>query len=170
MQTAEQIISTLDLAPHPSGCTGWFRQTFASSTNVQTPGGERSASTAIFFLQKFGQKSAFHRQRSDEVFHFYQGAALTLYLIDQEGELQKTVLGMDLSKGERPQAVIPAECWVAQRIDGGVDKEKNKNGDFCLTGATVSPGWHLDDKDFLSTEELVKLYPQHTMLILEFND
>eukprot|EP00092_Neocalanus_flemingeri_P016364 GFUD01017713.1.p1 GENE.GFUD01017713.1~~GFUD01017713.1.p1 ORF type:complete len:188 (+),score=47.23 GFUD01017713.1:76-564(+) len=162
MQTAEQIISTLDLAPHPSGCTGWFRQTFASSTNVQTPGGERSASTAIFFLQKFGQKSAFHRQRSDEVFHFYQGAALTLYWIDQEGELHKTVLGMDLSKGERPQAVIPAECWFAQRIDGGV------KGDFCLTGVTVSPGWHLDDMDFLSTEELVKLYPKHEDIIKEF--
>ena len=103
MQTVDQIISDLDLAPHPSGCTGWFRQTFESSTKVQTPGGERAASTAIFFLQKFGQKSVFHRQRSDEVFHFYQGVPLTLHWIDQTGELHKTVLGKDLSKGERPQ-------------------------------------------------------------------
>jgi predicted cupin superfamily sugar epimerase len=101
MQTADQIISTLDLTPHPSGCSGWFRQTFASST--LTSGGERTASTAIYFLQKFGQKSAFHRQRSDEVFHFYQGVSLTLYWIDLEGKMNKTVLGLDLSKGERPQ-------------------------------------------------------------------
>ena len=103
MESADQIISSLDLTPHPSGCSGWFRQTFASSTLVQTPSGERTASTAVYFLQKFGQKSAFHRQRSAEVFHFYQGVALTLYWIDPEGGMNKTVLGLNLGKGELPQ-------------------------------------------------------------------
>jgi len=162
MQTADQIISKLDLTPHPSGCSGWFRQVSSSSTTVQTPGGERSASTAIYFLQKSGQKSAFHRQRSDEVFHFYQGVALTIYWIDQKADLHKTVLGMDLGKGEVPQAMIPGDCWFAQRIETGV------SGDFCLTGVTVSPGWHLDDMDFLSTEELVEKYPQHQDIIKQF--
>ena len=61
------------------------------------------------------------------------------------------------------QAVIPAECWFAQRIDTGV------KGDFCLTGVTVSPGWHLEDMDFLSTDELVKMYPQHEDILKEFD-
>merc|ERR1712215_75581 len=105
MQAADHLISTLELVPHPSGCTGWFRQTFASSATVTTPGGERPASTAIYFLQKYGQRSVFHRKRSHEVFHFYQGVALTLYWIDREGALHRTVLGRGIDKGETPQAV-----------------------------------------------------------------
>ena len=101
--SAEELITTLDLTPHPSGCSGWFRQTFASPTLVKTPAGERHASTAVYFLQKSGQKSPFHRQRSDEVFHFYQGAALSLYWIDQQGAMNKVVLGSNFSKGEIPQ-------------------------------------------------------------------
>ena len=101
--SAEEIISSLSLTPHPSGCSGWFRQTFASPTLVSTKTGERHASTAIYFLQKFGQKSAFHRQRSDEVFHFYQGAPLSLYWIDQQGAMNKVLLGLDYSKGQLPQ-------------------------------------------------------------------
>ena len=58
--------------------------------------------------------------------------------------------------------VIPAECWFAQRIENGVA------GDFCLTGARVSPGWHLDDMGFLSTDELVRMYPRHDDIIRDF--
>jgi predicted cupin superfamily sugar epimerase len=108
MLSPEQIISQLDLAPHPSGCSGWFRQSFTSSTTVQTPAGERAASTAIYFLQKFGQKSAFHRQTSAEVLHFYHGVSLALYWIDKKGKMQNAVLGMNISKGERPQVSI----WI----------------------------------------------------------
>ena len=106
MQTPEQIISQLDLAPHPSGCSGWFRQSFTSSTTVQTPAGERTAGTAIYFLQKFGQKSAFHRQTSAEVLHFYHGVPLDLYWIDKKGKMQNAVLGMNINKGEKPHVSI----------------------------------------------------------------
>ena len=67
MASADEVAKLLDLEPHPSGCTGWFRQTFADPTSVDTPGGERAASTAIYFLQRKGMRSAFHRQRSAEV-------------------------------------------------------------------------------------------------------
>ena len=51
--------------------------------------------------------------------------------------------------------------WFAQRIEEG------EKGDFCLTGVTVSPGWDLADMDFASTEELVKIFPQHEAVIRE---
>ena len=65
--TAESLAELLDLTPHPAGCTGWFRQTYGDTTNVDTKQGQRAASTAIYFLQKMGMRSAFHRQRSAEV-------------------------------------------------------------------------------------------------------
>ena len=61
------------------------------------------------------------------------------------------------------QVVIPAESWFAQRM------EKASMGDFCLTGVTVAPGWDLTDMDFLSTDDLVKLFPQHEEILREFD-
>jgi len=161
MAGADEVAKLLELEPHPSGCTGWFRQTFADPMSVDTPGGKRAASTAIYFLQRKGMRSAFHRQRSTEVFHHYIGAPLALYWIDSSGQMNKAVLGKDLAKGQRPQVVIPAEVWFAQRIEEG------EKGDFCLTGVTVAPGWNLDDMDFSSTEDLVKLFPQQEHIIKE---
>jgi len=161
MTSADEVAKILDLEPHPSGCTGWFRQTFADPTMVDSANGKRAASTSIYFLQRKGMRSAFHRQRSAEVFHHYMGAPLALYWINSKGELHKAVLGKDLAKGQRPQVVMPAEVWFAQRIEEG------EKGDFCLTGVTVSPGWDLADMDFASTEELVKIFPQHEAVIKE---
>lgn len=162
--TLEDLVSQLQLVPHPSGCTGWFRQTYADPTEVATPGGARAASTAIYFLQRKGQRSAFHRQRSAEVFHHYLGAPLVLYWITEDGEqLGRAVLGKDLAKGQLPQLAVPGEVWFAQRIE-----EQSGEEDYCLTGVTVSPGWALDDMDFLPTEKLVEKYPKHAELIREF--
>ena len=95
------------------------------------------------------------------MFHHYTGAPLALYWIDGSGLMKKAILGKDLAKGQRPQVVMPAEVWFAQRIEEG------EKGDFCLTGVNVAPGWNLDDMDFSSTEELVKLFPQHELIIKE---
>ena len=67
MTSADEVAKILDLEPHPSGCTGWFRQTFADPTTVDSANGKRAASTSIYFLQRKGMRSAFHRQRSAEV-------------------------------------------------------------------------------------------------------
>ena len=53
--TAPEIISLLELAPHPEG--GWFKETFRDEPG---PDG-RARSTAIFFLLQAGEESAWHR-------------------------------------------------------------------------------------------------------------
>jgi len=74
--TAEEIVRALGLAPHPEG--GFFRETFrAEPLPFELPGrGPRSASTSIYFLLAGDDFSAFHRVRSDEVWHHYLGAPL----------------------------------------------------------------------------------------------
>ncbi|MDX2259545.1 MAG: cupin domain-containing protein, partial [Hyphomicrobiaceae bacterium] len=54
--TADEIIATLGLAPHPEG--GHFRETFRDAFAL--PGG-RAASTAIYYLLRAGERSAWHR-------------------------------------------------------------------------------------------------------------
>jgi uncharacterized protein len=71
---------TLDLLPHPEG--GWYRETWAAGPDVEPPGypGRRAAATAIYFLLPPGERSCWHRVRSDELWLWHAGGPLTLRL------------------------------------------------------------------------------------------
>lgn len=123
--TADEVVRLLGLQPHPEG--GFYRETFRSPA----PDGARAASTAIYYLLRAGDVSAWHRVvDADEVWHHYAGAPLELTLSD--GRRRSSVrLGADLTAGERPQAVVPAGVWQAARPMGG----------WVLVGCTVAPGF-----------------------------
>ena len=121
---AEDVVALLGLAPHPEG--GFYRETFRAPAAP----GERGASTAIYYLLRAGDVSAWHRVDADEVWHHYAGATLELTLSDGEG--RETVrLGADLTRGERPQAVVPAGVWQSAR----------SLGSWTLVGCTVAPAF-----------------------------
>lgn len=125
MITAPEIISLLDLAPHPEG--GWFKETFRDEPG---PDG-RARSTAIFFLLQAGEESAWHRIDAVEVWHFYDGAPLALQLAREGGAAVTVRLGTDLEAGEKPQAIVPAGVWQSAA----------STGDWSLVGCTVAPGF-----------------------------
>lgn len=83
MHDADSIVRLLGLQPHPEG--GVYRETFRATAVVGTRDdrGERAASTAIYFLLPAGSFSAFHRVRSDEAWHHYDGDPLDLYTMDE---------------------------------------------------------------------------------------
>ncbi|HSU84720.1 MAG TPA: cupin domain-containing protein, partial [Thermoanaerobaculia bacterium] len=111
--TAEEVVRLLGLQPHPEG--GFYRETF----RAPAPDGGRAASTAIYYLLREGDVSAWHRvMDADEVWHHYAGAPLELTLWDGR-ERTSLRLGSDLTAGERPQAVVPAGVWQAARPLGG---------------------------------------------------
>ncbi|MBB3456599.1 hypothetical protein FHT86_004910 [Rhizobium sp. BK313] len=121
----KEIIEALSMQPHPEG--GWYVQTFRDEH-----GGARGHSTAIYYLLQAGERSHWHRVRdAAEVWHYYAGAPLALHR-SADGKVSETiVLGIDLAKGERPQAIIPADWWQAAE----------SLGDFTLVGCTVAPGF-----------------------------
>lgn len=130
--TAEEVIARLGLVPHPEG--GFFRETFRDSSSCGLGG--RAASTAIYYLLRDGDASAWHRVLdAAEVWHHYAGAALELATSPGRG---RTVvrLGADLAAGEVPQAVVQAGVWQSARPVGG----------WVLVGCTVAPGF--DFKSF----------------------
>ena len=122
--TAEEVIQLLGLLPHPEG--GAYAETF----RAPAPEGERGASTAIYYLLRSGELSAWHRVDADEVWHHYAGAPLELALSDGAGR-SVLRLGKDLAVGERPQAVVPAGVWQSAR----------SLGDWTLVGCTVAPAF-----------------------------
>ena len=125
--SAAAVIRLLDLKPHPEG--GHFRETFRDSPTVE---GGRAASTAIYFLLARGERSRWHRVDAAEVWHFYAGAPLALDIAAGDGAaIEHVMLGVDLARGERPQAVVPARAWQAAE----------SRGDWTLVGCTVAPGF-----------------------------
>jgi predicted cupin superfamily sugar epimerase len=123
MKDARRIIRLLKLKPHPEG--GYFRETF------RDPDGRRAHSTAIYFLLERGQASRWHRVDAAEVWHWYGGAPLELLIAKDRKRPKARILGGDLSKGERPQIVVPSGHWQAAR----------SMGDYTLAGCTVAPGF-----------------------------
>jgi hypothetical protein len=124
--TAQQVIRLLDLKPHPEG--GHFRETFRDVRKIEVG---RAASTAIYFLLARGERSHWHRIDAVEIWHWYAGAPLELEIAPASGRRERLMLGSDLTAGERPQAVVPAQAWQAAQ----------SLGEWTLVGCTVAPGF-----------------------------
>lgn len=159
VRTASFWIDRLNLQPHPEG--GFFRQTYKSQVslprNALPHAGRRSASTAIYFLLDGKNFSAFHRLRSDEMWHFYAGVPLAVHVIDRAGNYSKHVLGPEPDAGQSFQAVVPADSWFASHVED--------RSSYSLVGCTVAPGFEFEDFELAHRKELIALYPQYRDLI-----
>jgi predicted cupin superfamily sugar epimerase len=153
---AVQLIKRLRLKKHPEG--GYFKQTYTADTIVNVAGYDkpRYISTAIYYMLVGDQFSALHRIKSDELWHHYTGGSLTLYAIEiDNGKLSKIKMGK--RRGEAPQVAIKANTWFAASLN---DKKS-----YCLLGCTVSPGFDYRDWELGKRNDLIKMYPQHRMII-----
>jgi len=158
---ARYWVERLGLEPHPEG--GLFRQTYRSEVTIAREalpagfGGARAALTAIYFLLEGKNFSAFHRLRSDEMWHFYAGSPLLVHVIDPSGKHSTIFLGSAPDAGQTLQAVVRAGCWFASHVWDWKS--------YALVGCTVAPGFDFDDFEMGKREELVRQYPQHRELI-----
>ncbi|MBL6448792.1 cupin domain-containing protein [Fulvivirga sp. 29W222] len=159
MNKVDNYIKTLSLQPHVEG--GYYKETYRSSVENTYDGfkGKRSVSTGIYFLLRSGEFSAFHRIKSDEMWHFYDGDPLSIYVISASGKLQVIKLGLDLSNGQQPQAVVPAGCWFASRVE--------QPDSFALVGCTVAPGFDFQDFEMADGGELMREFSQYKTIITE---
>ncbi|BCQ25632.1 cupin domain-containing protein [Caballeronia sp. NK8] len=152
------LIERLGLEPHPEG--GFFRETYRASGRVtRENGGEsRSASTAIYFLLCDGAHSAWHRIRSDEVWHFYAGDPIDVHVLDENGTLVTHRLGNALEHaGAVFQAVVEAGDWFAA--------ECHDADGAALVGCTVAPGFEFSEFELAAPGALETRYPKHRELI-----
>ena len=140
---AAALIETLDLEPHPEG--GFYRELFRSSETVRPSDqrGDRSALTTIYFLLTAESYSRWHRVRSDEVWHLYEGGPLEVLELDAScHELTTNQLAGVDTDGVRPVHVVAAGKWQAAR----------SVGPYALAGCTVGPGFDFSDFQLLADE------------------
>jgi predicted cupin superfamily sugar epimerase len=157
----KDYISHFGMQQHPEG--GYFKETYrsagmlANDCLINGMKGERPFSTAIYFLLEQGDYSAFHRIKSDECWHFYEGDSLVIHMIDLNGSYSFARLGRNLSKGDVFQFVVPAGCWFAS--------EPDKNSAFSLVGCTVAPGFDFADFELARKKSLIDLFAEHKDII-----
>ncbi len=101
--------------------------------------------------------SCFHRLDYDEVWHFYAGDPLRLFLLHPDGTNEVVVLGNDIFAGQQVQVVIPAGTWQAGEIVPG--------GRYALFGCTVSPGFVGTIFEGGVMHELIQQYPERETVI-----
>jgi uncharacterized protein len=154
----DRLITLLDLRAHPEG--GHYGELHRSSTLVHPLDGRgpRPAITTIYYLLKAGEVSRWHRVQSDEVWHFYEGAPLQLWIAEPRGEsLIAYELG-PVADASRPVRTVPAGCWQAAR----------SGGEYTLAGCSVGPGF--DFADFTLAREsphTAELLRGHSELVAE---
>ncbi len=154
-----QLVEIYGLLPHPEG--GFYKETYVSKEQIPQATlptrftGDRPFSTAIYFLLTQGNFSAFHRIKSDECWHFYEGDPLLVHVIKADGNYELIKLGPNAINGEMYQAIVPAGAWFASESVGA----------FSFVGCTVAPGFDFADFEMADKEVLLSLYKQHEALI-----
>jgi len=157
----QQIVKKLQLLPHPEG--GFYRETYRIAEEITIKFNEkaspvkRNISTCIYFMLTSDSFSAFHRIKQDEIWHFYRGSALKLYMISPAGELSVVKIGNDILNDEIPQFVVPAGYWFAAEVA--------ENNAFSLVGCTVAPGFDFSDFELADKKSLCVSFPNHESII-----
>ncbi len=161
MKPASYWTEKYTMQPHPEG--GFFREMYRSEEWVLQPAlparfsGNRTFSTAIYFLLESHHFSALHRIQSDEVWHFYAGGPLEVFVFDEAGQLEIIRLGNNPDAGEVFQAVVPAGRWFASRPAAGTA--------YALVGCTVAPGFDFADFELATAETNISTHPEYQHLI-----
>ena len=181
---AQEIVRRFRLEPLPVE-GGYFRVTWVSPQTWQGQGQEqgsalrscgedpsrscdepspRSCGSVIYYLltdepQGF---SALHVLDMDEVYHFYAGDPVELYLFEPQTEPQKPKmrrieLGTDFAAGQVPQAVVPGNTIQGSRLVG--------NGKWALLGTSMAPGYADDHFKIIYRNELINFYPESRQII-----
>ena len=120
---ADDLVRAYGLLPHPEG--GHYRETYRH----QAADGGRGALTAIYYLLKAGEVSAWHRIDAVEIWHFYAGDPLRLELSADGVEIVRRRLGF--GGDAEPHVPVPAGTWQSARSEGA----------WTLVGCTVAPAF-----------------------------
>ena len=126
---ALELISSLDLSPHPEG--GHYKRVYESTKQVMENGVLRPAITSIHFLLIEGVRSRWHRVDAVEIWDWQEGGAVELLMYDANVRtLSRAQLDTSARGGQLLQAV-PAGIWQSART----------HGDYSLVNCSVSPGF-----------------------------
>lgn len=153
MKSAKYYIENLGMTPHVEG--GYYKESLVSKDLFKE---DKKLFSSIYFLLETEEVSNFHRLKSDEMWYYHDGQALTIYMISPQGELTTKQLGLDNSKGESPQVLVPK---------GYIFGSAMNNDGFALVGCMVAPAFTFEDFELFERNDLLKMYPNLEEVIIK---
>ena len=165
MTAATDWIEALDLSPHPEG--GFYREFHRSQHILEEESlprgfsGDRELGSVIHYLLTGDDSSAFHRLRSDEIWHFHDGSPFLIHMIDPKGVHSAARLGLNVSGGEVPCFVVPAGHYFGAEVAA--------DDSFALASCTVIPAFSFDDFEMPTSDELISIFPHLKSEILHLS-
>lgn len=162
MPSVKEIQELLNLQPLPHE-GGYFAETYRSKFTLNRGSlpsaysGERTLSTAIYYMLTPETFSAMHRLKGDEAYHFYLGDPAEMLILKPDGTGEALLIGQNITSGMRLQQIVPGGAWQGSRLAPG--------GKFALLGTTMAPGFDPADFELGARDELSARYPAYAELI-----
>jgi predicted cupin superfamily sugar epimerase len=92
-----------------------------------------------------------HRIRNDQLYHYYLGDPLEVFLLHGNGTAERAIVGPDLRGGQRVQLLIPGNTFHTARLLG--------RRHWFLGASTEWPGVVPADVEIGNLNELAGKYP-----------
>jgi predicted cupin superfamily sugar epimerase len=156
--TADELRALLALEANAT--CGFVRLTFTSKQSI-APGGlpppfadARPLGSALYFMVTPTAPVRLHRIRNDQLYHYYLGDPIELFLLHADGNTERIVVGPDLRAGQRVQQLIPGNTFHTARLIG--------RRRWFLGASTEWPGVVPADVEIGNLDELAGRYPALT--------
>jgi predicted cupin superfamily sugar epimerase len=153
--TADEIRSLLALEPNAT--CGFVRVTYVSKDKIAPAGlpapfaDGRPLGSALYFLVTPEAPVRLHRIRNDQLYHYYLGDPLEVFMLHADGTHTRVVVGPDIRAGERVQLFIPGNTFHTARIMG--------RRRWFLGASTEWPGVVPADVEIGNLDALAAKYP-----------
>ncbi len=153
--SADDIVRLLDLTPNATcgfvRVTFVTRQTIAAGTLPAPFGDARPLGSALYFLVTPDAPVRLHRIRNDQLYHYYLGDPIEVFLLHVDGRPERVIVGPDIRGGQRVQLLIPGGTFHTARLAG----ERR----WFLGASTEWPGVVPADVEIGNLETLAQKYP-----------
>lgn len=153
----DEIIELLQLQANAT--CGFVRVTFTSKLQVAAGGlpapfaDGRPLGSGLYFLVTPHAPVRPHRIRNDQLYHYYLGDPLELFLLHEGACAERVIVGPDIAAGQRVQLFIPGNTFHTARLLGG--------GEWFLGGSTEWPGVvPAEDVEIGDVDELCAEHPE----------
>jgi hypothetical protein len=153
--TADEIRRLLELEPNAT--CGFVRITYLSKQEIAAGGlpapfaDRRPLGSALYFMVTPTAPVRLHRIRNDQLYHYYLGDPIEVFMLHGDGKTERVVVGPNLRGGERVQLFIPGNTFHTARLIG--------RRRWFLGASTEWPGVVPADVEIGNVEEMATKYP-----------
>lgn len=141
------LIDTYDLEEVQPGV--FLKETYRSEGIMEASG--RNHATSIYYLMTTDFQDRFHRIKTDEIWHYYEGVEVLLTVIKSNGDLERVLLDSN-----NRQYTIKGGSWYFASLE---------NKGYALVGLVVAPGFIPGDYEVAEINVLLEKFPQHKEII-----